>query len=139
MLKSFRVNVDRTTNPATISISNAVLSDTPLVADNDIEFYIKYTTTFKLKKALKTIIQNYGPDKSFAVTVDKQPIYFGTFHPAYLSSIVFGVATIDPILFSDNELKIQFATITGNSYLLQFDKRNNSEIINSLNSIGRAR
>ena len=139
MLTSFTANVDRTTNPATISIVNAVLADTPLVADNDIEFYTKLTTTFKLKKDIKSIIQNYGADKTFAVTVNKQPLYFGIFHPAYLSSIAFGVASIDPILFIDNELKIQFATIEGNNYLLQPDKRNDSQITNTLRATGRVR
>ena len=139
MLTSFTANVDRTTNPATISIVNAALADTPLVADNDIESYTKLTTTFKLKKDIKSIIQNYGADKAFAVTVNKQPVYFGIFHPAYLSSIAFGVASIDPILFIDNELKIQFATIEGNNYLLQPDKRNDSQITNTLRATGRVR
>ena len=139
MLKSFTAIIDRTTNPATVSISNAVLADTPFVADTDIEFYTKSTTTFKLKKDIKSIIKNYGVDKAFAVTVNNQAVFFGVFYPAYLSSIAFGVATIDPIIFHDNELKIQFATIDGNSYLLQLDKRNDSRITNSLKASGRLR
>ena len=139
LLKSFTTTIDRTTNPATVSISNAVLADTPLVANTDIEYYTKSTTTFKLKKDIKSIIKDYGADKAFAVAVNNEAIYFGAFHPAYLSSIAFGFATIDPILFSDNELKIQFATIDGNSYLLQLDKRNDSRITNSLKASGRLR
>lgn len=139
MLKSFTATIDRTTNLATVSILNAVLADTPFIADADIEFYTKSTTTFKLKKDIKSIIKNYGADKAFAVTVNNHAVYFGVFHPAYLSSIAFGVATIDPILFSDNELKIQFATIDGNSYLLQLDKRNDSRITNSLKASRRLR
>ncbi len=77
MLKSFTVNVDQTTSPATVSISNAVLADTPLVTDKEIEFYKKSTTTFKLRKNIKPIIQNYGADKAFAVSVNNQPVYFG--------------------------------------------------------------
>ncbi len=139
MPKSFTVNVDQTTSPATVSISNAVLADTPLVTDKEIEFYKKSTTTFKLRKNIKPIIQNYGADKAFAVSVNNQPVYFGQFHPAYLSSIAFGLATIDPILFSDNALKIQFPTVDGNSYLLQLNKRNDSRIINTLKATGRVR
>lgn len=139
MLKSFTVNIDQTTNPATVLISNAVLADKPLLADKDIVFYTKATTTFKLKTGFKSIIQNYGVDKAFAVTVDNQPVYFGIFYPAYLSSIAFGVATIDPILFNDKELEIKFASIVGNSYLPQLDNRNNSQIINTLKETGRVR
>jgi hypothetical protein len=140
MLKTFSINIDQTTNPATLSISNAVLADTPLVADKDIELYTQSSTSFKLTKNIKSIIQNYGPDKAFAVTVDNQPVYFGIFHPSYLSSIAFGLATIDPTIYTtDNEMSIRYATITGNTYLLQFDRRNDNRIINALETNGRLR
>jgi len=139
MLKSFTVNVNQTTSPAALTISDAVLADTPLVADRDIEFYAKSTTTFKLRKDVKSVIMNYGADKAFVVTVDKHPVYFGKFHPAYLNSITFGVATIDPILYSNNELQIQFATVEGNPDLQQLDKRNDNLITNSLAASGRLR
>jgi hypothetical protein len=139
MLQSFSLNINQATNPATISISNAVLAETPLVADHDIRSYTRSTTTFNLKKDIKSIIKNYGPDKAFAVTVDKQVVYYGKFHPAYLSSITFGLATIDPIFYSNNELKIQFASIDRNSNLQQLDKRNDTLIINALSATGRLR
>lgn len=137
LLKSYTETINQTTTPATLSLSNAVLDDAPFVADEDIRYYKKSTTTFTLKKNIKPIIHDYGADKAFAITVDKQPVYFGKFHPAYLSSIQFGVATIDPVLFSDNELTIQFAMITGSSDLQQLDKRNDSRIINALKASGR--
>ncbi|MCW3106797.1 MAG: hypothetical protein JWQ09_1303 [Segetibacter sp.] len=139
MLKSFTVNVDQTTTPAILSISNAILADAPFVTDKDIAFYTKSTATFKLKKDIKSIIQHYGPDKAFAVTINNRPVYFGKFHPAYLSSITFGVATIDPIPLNERELRIQFATLEGDARLLQLDKRNESEIINTLKATNRIR
>jgi len=139
MLDSFKVDLNQTTNPHTISISNAVLASTPLVPDNNILYYTKSTTTFKLKKDIKDIIKNYGSDKAFAVTVDNQPVYFGKIHPGFLSSMTIGVATIDPILYHNNELPIQFITITGSSSLLQLDKRNDSRIINVLKETDRVR
>ncbi len=140
MLKSFSINVDQTTTPSTLSISNAVLADAPLVADEDIEFYTQSSTTFKLTKNIKSTIQNYGADKAFAVTVDNQPIYFGIFHPAHLSSIAFGLATIDPIIYTtENQMSIQYAMISGSSYLLQFDKRNDDRLISALRVTGRVR
>jgi hypothetical protein len=139
MLKSFTSTVDQSSSPATASITNAVLEDTPLVADRDIRFYTKATTTFTLRKNIQATIQNYGPDKAFAVTVDNQPIYYGSIHPMYLNSIIFGMATIAPFLYNNDELKIDFATIEGNNFLQQLDKRNDSKIINALKATNRLR
>lgn len=139
LLKSFSVTADQSTAPATISITNAVPDNTPLVSNEDIKAYSKATTTFVLRKDIRTIIQNYGPDKAFAVMVDDQPVYYGLFHPLYLNSIAFGMATISSPLFANNELKIDFATIEGNSFLQQLDKRNDSRIINALRATDRLR
>lgn len=139
LLKSFTATVDQSTTPATISITNAVLNDTPLVSDQDIKVYVKATTTFVLRKDIQTIIQHYSADKAFAVTVDNQPVYYGRFHPFYLSSITFGLATILPMLLNNNELQIDFPTTEGNSFLQQLDNRNDSRIINALKATNRLR
>ncbi|TDH23509.1 hypothetical protein EXU57_17050 [Segetibacter sp. 3557_3] len=139
LLKSFTSAVDTTTKPVTVAITNPVLDDTPLVADEDIRFYTRGTNTFTLRKDIKTVIQHYGPDKAFAVTVDNQPVYLGKFHPLYLSSMTFGVATIAPEINNNKELKIDFITIEGNSFLQQLDKRNDSRIINTLKASNRLR
>jgi hypothetical protein len=135
LLKSFSITVD-TTNPYSTKISNAVLNDTPLVANDEIAYYVASTASFGLKKNIKPVIQNFTHDHAFAVTVDKQPVYFGLFHPAYYSSMVFGLATIDPILTSETEMSIRYVTITGNTYLSSLDKRNDSRIINVLRATG---
>ncbi|MEO9004803.1 MAG: hypothetical protein ABI288_08695 [Ginsengibacter sp.] len=57
-----------------------------------------------------------------------------------MSSIVFGVSTIDPLMtVDDKELKINFPTIEGNPLFHQLDKRNDSCINNVLKSSGRLR
>jgi hypothetical protein len=139
LLKSFSVTVDQSTAPATISITSAVPDSTPWVSNEDIKAYSKATTTFILRKGIGTIIQNYGPDKAFVVMVDDQPVYYGVFHPLYLNSITFGMATISSPLFANNKLKIDFATIEGNSFLQQLDKRNDIRIINALRETDRLR
>lgn len=139
LLKSFTATVDQSTTPVTVSITNAVLDDTPLVADQDIQSYTKATTTFTLKKDIQTIIQNYGTDKAFAVMVNNQPVYYGMFHPLYLSSMTFGVATIAPGLSNKNGLKIDFILTEGNDVLQQLDKRNDERIINALKATNRLR
>lgn len=112
------------------------MEDAPLVADQDIAFYIQSEATFKLKKNIKSLIQNYGADKAFAVTVDNQPVYYGKFHPGYLSSLVFGLAIIDPLLLRNNELAIGFVTTAGPNAL---DKRNDVRLLSALKSSGRLR
>lgn len=139
LLKSFTATIDPATTPAVVSINNAVLDNTPLVADGDIAYYSRSTTTFTLRKNIQATIQDFGPDKAFAVTVDRQPVYYGRFHPLYLSSITFGVATIAPFLSDSKNLKIDFANFTGSSWLLQLDKRNDPQIINRLRATGQLR
>lgn len=139
LLKSFTTTVDQSTIPAIVSITNAVLEYKPLVADQDIQLYTKSTTTFTLRKDMRAIIQDYGTDKAFAVTVNNQPVYYGIFYPPYLSSLACGVATISPILPTKNELKIDFVLIEGNDFLQQLDKRNDSQIINALKETNRLR
>lgn len=136
VLKSFTQHINQATSPATLNISNAVLEDAPLVADQDIAFYIQSEATFKLKKNIKSLIQNYGADKAFAVTVDNQPVYYGKFHPGYLSSLVFGLAIIDPLLLRNNELAIGFVTTAGPNAL---DKRNDVRLLGALQASGRLR
>jgi len=137
LLKSFNLNTNQTTNPFTQTISNAVLSETPFIADQDIQFYTKSETTFQLTRDIKDIIKNYGPDKAFAVTVDNQPVYYGLFHPGYLNSMTIGVATIDPLFTFNNQIKIEFVLINGSSGLLTLDNRNDDRLINSLRISGR--
>ncbi|MEO5562504.1 MAG: hypothetical protein ABIR18_03695 [Chitinophagaceae bacterium] len=143
LLDSFTIGTNPApsgSGPFSTTISNAVLASTPLVADRDIKFYTRSSSAFKLRNSIKTIIQNYGPDKAFAVTVDGEPVYYGKFHPAYLSSMTVGLATIDPILLfaNDNELPIQFINLTG-TLIAQDDKRNDPRIINALRETGRLR
>lgn len=139
LLKSFTTSIDRTTNPATLIITNAELEEKPLVADEDILFYTKATTTFTLLKDIQTNIQHYGSDKGFAVTVDSMPIYFGRFHSIYSSSITIGVATITSFLFNNNKLQIDFPSIEGSADLQRLDKRNDPRILNAFKATGRLR
>lgn len=137
LLKSFTYSIDSSTSPATNVITGAVLEDAPLVANQSIVFYTQSTATFTLRNDVWPIIRNFGTDKAFAVTVDDQPIYYGVFHPAYLSSITFGLAIIIPELAIGRELQIDFPSIDGNSFLQQLDKRNDSRIINALRATSR--
>jgi hypothetical protein len=136
LLKSFVTTIDTTQRPAVNGIANAALDDTPLAADPDIRFYTRKKSTFALRKEIQKDIKNFGPDKAFAVTVDKQIVYYGRFHPIYMNSVVFGLATITPLPYKNDELRIDFINLTG-TFVSPFDKRNDSRIINALRSTGR--
>jgi hypothetical protein len=139
LLKSFTTTINTSTVPATVVISDAVLENSPLVADKDIVLYKEATKTFVILNDIYPIIKDFGQTNGFAVTVDKKPIYYGRFHPAYLSSITFGIATLDPWLSRDNELSINFQHIDGNTMLPQLDKRNDKRILNTLEKTKRLR
>lgn len=138
LLKSFTAGVDTTGTPGINVITNAVLDATPLVADKDIRFYTRESSTFTLRKDIQTTIKNYSRDKAFAVTVDGQVIYYGVFQPAYLSSVVIGLPTIRPMLYKNNELRIDFLNF-GGTFINPLDKRNDARILDAFKASGRLR
>ena len=138
LLKSYSVDTVQG-NPSWVSIKNAVLDIAPFVRNEDIIYYDQLIHMFKLNRDILPIIKDYGPDKAFAVTVNGEPIYYGHFHPAYMSSITVGVATIDPIIFYHNELTISFVTILQSPALQLLDKRNDLRILNAFRATGRLR
>lgn len=140
LLKSFSLSINQTTNPATITIANAILADTPFVSNNEIRYYNKATYTFRLDANVKERIKEYGPDKAFAVTVNGQPVYYGVFHPLYMSSLVYGLAYIDPIgLTTNNSLTIAYIKVNGDTTLQKLDRRNTNELLDALKASKRLR
>ena len=139
LLDSFTRSVDASTNPAIIRYSNTSLAALPLVADGDIVGYSPSKTTFYLQKNIAPIIKNFGPDKAFAVTVDGQPVYIGEFRPAYLSSIVFGIASITPELVDGKELPINYIRLDNAPSLQHLDKRNDNKLLDAFRRSGRLR
>ncbi|MBN8688820.1 MAG: hypothetical protein J0M10_17515 [Chitinophagales bacterium] len=139
LLSSFTSAVVQVGGVPALSISNAVLAGQPLVADKDISFYTASTSSFKLNKDIKGAIQSLSTSAGFAVTVNKEPVYYGVFHPGFLSSMTIGVATIDPILFYNRELFMHFIRIDGNTELTLLDRRNDTRLLNALRASGRLR
>ncbi len=136
LLQSYTTETDPS-NPGLVSINNAILQDTPFVRDDEIRYYDQQARSFRIRTNIKQDVQTFGPDKAFAVTVNNTPIYYGRVHPAYLSSITIGIATIDPILTGTNDLPIRFAFIDQLAILQQLDKRNDPAILNALRATGR--
>lgn len=140
MLKSFTSRNDTSVKPFVVNIENVVLEDQPLVTNTDILYYNQSTFTYKLDRNIQSRIANYGADKAFAVVVDGDPVYYGKFHPAYMSSIAFGIATIDPILLlNNNELTMRYVGVPNEPAFNLFDKRNDGRIIRALKNTDRLR
>jgi len=138
LLQSYTTHSDPS-NPGLVSINNAVLQDTPFVRDDEIRYYDQQARSFRIRTNIKQDIQTFGPDKAFAVTVNNEPVYYGRVHPAYLSSITLGIATIDPILTGTNDLPMRYMMIDQMPILQQLDKRNDQRILNAFRATGRLR
>ena len=139
LLKSFTRTLDTSRRMGIIIIENPVLEDKSLLTNRDILFYERSTSTFKLLRNIQPILDTLDAFKAFAVTVDGEPVYFGTFHPMYLSSILYGSATINPNYMENNKLKIDFAYHDMFPFLMSLDKRNDPKIIDAFRSSGRLR
>lgn len=131
--------VDTSAAPAIIRYENISLSAVPLVADSDISGYSAVNTTFYLRKNPAPTVRDFGPDKAFAVTVNKAIIYVGEFRPAWLSSVVFGIATITPTFISERQMKIDFIQLDNRPELKDLDRRNDKRLLDALLKSGRLR
>lgn len=139
LLTSFTRSVDISSSPSTIKITDARFSGSPLVADADIAGYSPIQYKFYLNKNVKPALKDFGSDKAFAVTINKQPVYFGEFRPSYLSSLVFGIAYIDPIMVTNKEMAIEFIKLDNAPHVQKLDKRNDSRLLDVLAESGRLR
>jgi len=139
LLESFS-RVSNPVSPYAISITDARLEKQPLVRNGDIDYYEQAQYLFKLKKNIKPLIKDFSGDRGFAVTVNNETVYYGVFHPAFLSSLTFGVATIDPFaLTTESSVTMQYLNFDNNVQLAQLDKRNDPRILNALSATGRLR
>lgn len=136
LLKSFTVNSVSLGQHTVPVIKDAVLENTPLVKNTDILSYNTSDYTFSLKKAIPEALKNVMQLTAFAVVVNKQPVYYGYIRPLYLSSIVFGIATIMPGFPSEHQLRIGFFYID-NANMEAFDQRNTPSLINALKADNR--
>lgn len=137
LLSSYSTKIDSSVKPWALSITDAVLAEKPFIANQDIAYYVKADFSYTLRHNIKPEIGHYAGDKAFAVTLDGKPVYYGRFHPAYYSSIVVGLATIDPVYqVTENALRVNF--ISGTAMVEHpKDKRNDAALIACLSATGR--
>ena len=139
VLSSFTRVLDTSRQMGIIRIEDPVLHAEPLVKNSDILFYERSTSSLKLLRNIQPVLDTLDAFHAFAVTVDREPIYYGSFRPMYLSSILYGTATINPNYLENNKLKIDFAYLDTYPFLETLDKRNDPRIIDAFRSSGRLR
>jgi hypothetical protein len=122
------------------TLSQTDLADVPLISIKDIIYYNSQTYELKLtSEAFQRICNLKVPvqGKSFIVSVDKKPVYWGAFWTP-ISSISFNGITIwQPIKTAKPEV-ITFETgYPSSSFYGGNDPRNSPEILNSLEKAGK--
>lgn len=139
LVERYTLKTDTSVNPYIQTISDPVVSDIPLVANEDIRSYSSVHHRFQLSRDIRARLESFGPDKGFVVMADGQPVYYGSFHPAYMSSIRIGIATIDATKVIDNQLSIDFFLPDNAPAIAALDKRNDPRLLRALRESGRLR
>ena len=83
LLKNFQITPEQ----CNVNASSAVLEGNPFVTNHDIKVYNTTNYEFTLTDKAIQQIQAFKDGMPYAVTVDKQVIYFAFFKPSYSSSI----------------------------------------------------
>jgi hypothetical protein len=114
----------------------SVLEDTAFVKNNNIIAYSAANFRFKLSDPSIQKINKFYDGTPFAVTVDKNIIYYGIFKPGFSSSTCDHSITMD-IYFSTNEigLNLGYPGTSPNSVI--DDQRNNALLIGTLKKQGK--
>ena len=120
-----------------IDASASILQDTATIKNQDILEYSKTNYKFKLTATAIQKVRTFRDFTPFAVTVDKQVIYYGFFKPSFSSSSC------------DNSITMDVDWTTGNNIFLSLgypgplqggtidDQRNNPKLIATLKNQGK--
>lgn len=125
------------TNQCKVDPSSAVLKSTPFINNTDIIAYSKSAFTYKLSAAAINRVKAFEGRVPFAVTVDKQVVYFAFFNEVILSSSCEHSISMDFDWGSSDKILLKL----GYPGLLQGvpidDQRNNSVLLSALSSQGK--
>ncbi len=120
-----------------IDISASVLQDTATIKNYDILEYSKTNYKFKLTPHAIQKVRNFRDFTPFAVTVDKQAIYYGFFKPSFSSSSCDNSITMDVDWSTSNKISLRLgypARLQGTTI---DDQRNNPRLLAALKNQGK--
>jgi competence protein ComGF len=119
--------------------STAVLSDTPLVKNNEIIEYFKSAREFRLTTEAQRRISMLRERTNFAVTVDKKVIYYGVNMPLTMSSTCPNSITMHINIPQQDRIVLQLGYPAQAADPGIADERNNEKLLNALESQNKLR
>ena len=122
-----------------IDTSFSVLQDTATIKNQDILEYSKTDYQFKLTDTAIQKVKAFRNKMPFAVTVDKQVIYYGFFKPSTSSSPCDHSITMDIDWTSGNKILLRLGYHGQTQGVTIDDQRNNPKLIAALKKQGKLR
>ena len=119
--------------------SLSVLQDTATIKDQEILAYSKTEYKFKLTDPAIQKIKALNDRTPFAVTVNKQVIYYGFYKPSFSSSSCDQSITMDVAWTSGNEIYLKLGYPGQPQGVTIEDKRNDPILIATLKKQGKLR
>ena len=120
-----------------IDPSVSVLQDTATIKNKDFLEYSKTDYQFKLTDAAIQKVKTFRDNMPFAVTVDKQVVYYGFFKPNISSSSCNNSITMDLDLTSGNKISLRLGYPIQAQGVTIDDQRNDPKLIATLNKQGK--
>ena len=120
-----------------IDPSVSILEDTPTIRNQDVLEYSKTEYQFKLTDVAIQKVKTFKDKMPFAVTVDKQVIYYGFFKPNISSSSCDHSITMDLDWTSGNKISLKLGYPGQLQGVTIDDKRNDPKLIATLSQQGK--
>jgi hypothetical protein len=115
----------------------SVLQDTAIIKNQDILEYSQTNYQFKLTDLAIQKVKTFRDFTAFAVTVDKQVIYYGFFKPGFSSSSCAHSITMDLDWTSANKITLKLGYPGQLQGVTIDDERNNSKLVATLSNQGK--
>ncbi len=115
----------------------SVLQDSAIIQNEDILEYSRRHYQFKLKDHAIQKVKTFQDFTAFAVTVDKQVIYYGFFKPNISSSSCDHSITMDLDWISGNKINLKLGYPGQLQGVTIEDERNNAKLIATLRKQGK--
>lgn len=119
--------------------SIAVLQETPLLTNDDIIQYTRSNYKYSLTISGVTKVKVLKGRTPFAITVDKEIIFYAVYMPAYLSSTCFESITMDLDWTVSNNIVMNLGYPGSLTGTVIDDRRNNAKLLATLSGQGKLR
>jgi hypothetical protein len=124
-----------------INSSTSVLQETAIIKNQDILEYSQIDYQFKLTDTAMQKVKTFKDFTPFAVTVDKQVIYYGFFKPSFSSSSCDNSITMDiawaPQGMVTNKISLKLGYPGALQGVTIDDQRNNTKLLATLKKQGK--